>query len=152
MTSRHTAYLEAMGIPVWVRKEFAAQAGRDELAGLRLGPGSGQFLLLCANAGETAGHLASDIARVFSAEPVWAWPAIDEPGQTAETAVDEHLFTTLVIFGAEAAGQVFGEDVPGVIGPARVLEAPAMKELANDPAARSRLWDTMCSKRLVPAR
>ena len=150
MTTRHTAYLEAMGIPVWVRKEIAAKPGREAAAGLRLGPGSGQFLLLCANAGETSGHLASDITRVFTAEPVWAWPAIDEPGQSVEAAIDERFFTTLVVFGPEAARQVFGKDTPGMIGPARVLVVPAMDELANDPAARCSLWNILCSKRLVP--
>jgi hypothetical protein len=143
------AYLEAMGIPVWVRKEVAAVAIRGVGCGLRLGPGSGQFLLLCSNAAETAGHLAADISRAFSAAPVWAWPSADESGQSAGAAVDEHLFTTLVVFGMGVARQVFGGETPDMVGPARVLVVPGMDEVAADPDARMSLWNTMCSRRLV---
>ena len=150
MTAQRAAYLEALGIPVWVRKGQAAATSRPAAAGLRLGPGTGRFLLLCAGADETAGRLAADIARVLGEEPVWAWPAVEETGAAVESAVDEHLFTNLLVFGAETACQVFGASAPRTVNSARVLVVPGMAELAAEPGARAGLWRTLCDNRLVP--
>lgn len=155
MTTDQLAYLEALGVPVWARKELvdgqdraAADHGQFP-AGVRLGPGSGQFLLLCSGATETAGRLASDIARAMGGQPVWAWPVDGEPGQPVAEAVGEHLFTTLLVFGSGVGRRVFGAAAPGSVGSARVLVAPGMDELAGDPAARRSLWHMLCSKNLV---
>jgi DNA polymerase III psi subunit len=149
MTARHAAYLEALGIQAWVRKGLVARSGADVPAGLRLGPGAGRLLLLCADAEQTAGRLAADVARALPDEPVWAWPAPEGPGASVAEAVDEHMFTTLLVLGPDTARRVFGKNVPGWVGSARVLVAPGMAALATDPQARRSLWRTICAKRLV---
>ena len=150
------AYLKALGIPVWVRRGDSGQADQmsDQWAvsTLKLGPGSSSILLVCSNTNEPAGQLASDIARAFSGEPVWAWPAGGEDVHSVESAVNEQLFTTVVVFGQALAWQVFGKQVPEMIGPARILVVPGMNDLTTCPAERRRLWQTMCSRRLVASR
>lgn len=152
MNGRHAAYLEAMDIPVWVRKELAGAVRRNAASALHLGPGSGPLMLLCREAADTAGRLAADITRVLAHPPVWAWPAPDGAGPSVEAAVNEHLFTCLVVFGAETARAAFGRSAPDTVGPARVLVAPGLEELAGDPAERMRFWNALCSARLVKDR
>ena len=170
MAERQAAYLEAMGIPVFVPKDAVAEteveavvetevevaveteAGPAEVTGLRLGPGSGRFLLLCAGVEETAGKLAADIARVFPEQPVWAWPAAEGSGRGVDEVVDEHLFTDMIVFGEAPAQVAFGGAAPGMTGSARVLLAPGMVELAADAAARKTLWLALCARGLVPGR
>ncbi len=99
------AYLEAMGIEVWVARDSAQHEPLAEPAvvaatrpepespapvpmehpaetewpaatgALLIGPGTGNTLLVCSNAEEAATPLAADICRCLAVEPVWAWPA-----------------------------------------------------------------------------
>ncbi len=107
------AYLQAMGIEVWVardsvqdeayaepeavaavRPEPAAEAAVQQPAvtewpaatgALLIGPGTGNTLLVCSNAEEAATPLAADICRCLAVEPVWAWPA------TASTPAEQAM-------------------------------------------------------------
>jgi hypothetical protein len=147
--ARQAAYLEAMGIPLWVRKGAVPESG-EPLSGLRLGPGSGRFLLLCSGDGESAGELAADIARALPEQPVWAWPATEQPGRSVQEVIDEHLFTDMLVFGADPARKVFGDAIPEVLGPMRVLMVPGMDELSSEASARRALWRSLCENALVP--
>ncbi|NIP19329.1 MAG: hypothetical protein GWM87_15100 [Xanthomonadales bacterium] len=149
--SRRAAYLDALGIQTWVRKELVEDS--DVAAGcLRLGPGTGRLLLLCASAEETAGKLAADIARALPEQPVWAWPGEGQEDRPAREVVDEHLFTDLLAFGKEPARLVLGKKLPETLGSARVILAPAMDELQREAAARRALWRVLCERRLVGVR
>ncbi len=96
------AYLEAMEIPVWVRKEYVNRECVDQAPEfvsptLRLGPGAGDVLLVCGRVDEPATRIAADIARSLKAEPVWAWLDADAAGSDVETVVNEQLFTTIIV-------------------------------------------------------
>ncbi len=138
------AYLEAMEIPVWVRKELAGQVPDFVSPALRLGPGSGHVLLICAAVDEPASRIAADIARSLKSEPVWAWPVPDEGTGNIIATVQEHLFTTVILFGEPLAKQVFNGAAPEALGSARLLVAPCLEEVAVSPAARQTLWKLIC--------
>lgn len=143
------AYLRAMEIPLWVRRgrdcEEMQHASSGTAATLRLGPGSGGVLLICANAKETAGLLAADISRASNGEPVWAWPHEGDGACDAREAIEDSSFTTVVVFGPVLARRLFGEPAPGTIGQARLISVPGFDELARSAAARRGLWKTMVS-------
>ena len=106
------AYLEAMEIPVWVPKEQIIRENVDRAPefvspGLQLGPGTGEVLLVCGSVDEPAQHIAADIARSLKVEPVWAWPDADAAGFDIGTAISEHLFTILMVFGKALQQQLF---------------------------------------------
>jgi DNA polymerase III psi subunit len=82
-------------------------------------------------------------------QPVWAWPAGHDGGCSAAQLVDEHLFTDVLVFGAECARAVFGSPLPELVGQARILVVPAMDELSNQPAARRSLWQCLCVSKLT---
>jgi len=132
------AYLEALGIPVWIGKACADEAAGLVVAGVDLGPGDGQVLLVCGGQDEPATRLAADIARALGAEPVWAWAGA--PGTGLAEAVSEKLFTTVLILGRALADGLLGRDTPRTVGSARILVAPGLDELAREPRARKALW------------
>ena len=135
--SQRREYLEAMGLPVWVSK-FAPPAA----VYIHIGPGSGSTLLLCREAGERSGRIASDISRYLGGDPAWAWPAgdSDPSATTLDGAIDQHLFTRLVILGSNLAGSLFENTQPEVMGSARVLVSADLDELAVSGEARHALW------------
>jgi hypothetical protein len=135
--SRSVAYLEAMGIEAWTLRP--APQLRDRLV---VGPGQGSTLLLCDGAQETASCLASDIARSLSSEPVWAWPDSEQASAeaTLEQVVERGLFTTVLIFGSELAGEIFPARPPNRMGSARIRVVSSMERLMASGAARSDLW------------
>ena len=151
------AYLEAMGIPVWVPKEHVNRENVDQTPEfvspvLKLGPGAGDVLLVCGKVDEPAQHIAADIARSLKAEPVWAWPDADAAGSDIETAVNEHLFTTLIVFGKSLLNQLFDGSAPESLGSARILAVPGMATLCTSSTARQALWKLICSNRLAGPR
>lgn len=147
--ARRRAYLEALEIPVWLKRGGAAAAGP---ACLQLGPGSSGLLLICAHQEQPASALANDIVRVLPETPVWAWPEMSGVGQPVATVVDEFLFTTVLVFGLELAAQVLGRPLPERVAQARLVPVPALDELAADAAARKQLWHTLCRQGLVTRR
>lgn len=109
-----------------------------------IGPGSGQTLLLCKQQEEASSRLASDIARCLDEAPVWGWQVQagigadhDGTGLTLESAIQDRLFTRVLLFGA-AAGST--ENQAAVIGSARIIHAPALPELGNTPEFKRNLW------------
>jgi hypothetical protein len=113
--------------------------------GLLLGPGQGSCLFLCGSEDETASPLAADLARTLSGAPVWAKTAIAGDGVALEAAVDERLFTSVVIFGQAQALLALGGAAPERCGAARVIVVPELKRLASDPAARRSCWQALKS-------
>ena len=149
--SGRLAYLKAMEIPVWVLRD-REQADPAEILGVKLGPGSGQVLLLCNHVSETAGKLASDIARCLRAEPVWGWPAMDETAPALEEAVSEQLFTDILVFGSEVESAMFGGPAPELLGSAAVRRLPTISEIEGSHAARRSLWNALCNHGLAGVR
>jgi len=147
--ARQRAYLDAMEIPVWVRKELADQVPDFVSPPLKLGPGSGPVLLVCSRVDEPATRLAADIARSLSTEPVWAWPGLEGDGAQTEAIVNDHLFTTVIVFGASLETQLFNGGVPETLGSARLLVAPGLDELATSPHSRNRLWKLLSGAQLT---
>ena len=78
--NRQQSYLDAMDIPVWSLREplLPEVENVEKPLRLKLGPGSGGILLVCAADSDSAGRLANDINRVLGGAPVWAWPYLDD--------------------------------------------------------------------------
>ena len=142
------AYLEAMDIPVWIRKEFADQVPDFASPGLKLGPGSSQILLVCSGIDEPAKRISADIARSLNAEPVWAWPEPASEVSDLKTLVGEQLFTTVLVFGELLATKIFGTRKPGTLGSARLLLAASLAELEGSPTLRRELWKVIDTNHL----
>jgi len=151
--SRQQAYLDAMGIPVWTLREpaVADPVPVESNLKLKLGPGSGGILLVCATDTDSASKLANDISRALGKVPVWSWPDDGEDAVKPAVAVDENLFTTVAIFGAELAGQFFGSDIPVNLNSASLVLLPSMHELETRPDARRSLWADLCRSGMVSA-
>jgi len=131
------AYLEAMGFDIWVARPPEPRWDR-----LALGPGQGSTLLVCPSPQHTSSRLAGDIARILGGDPVWAWP--DPEGSpempSLEQAVEDRLFTQVVVFGEKAAARVFGKRVPDHVVSSAVLVAADLDELATRGTAKQALW------------
>ena len=138
--AQRRAYLEAMGIGVWINKPAVPDADRWVV-----GPGSGNMLLLCRTARESATRLAADIGRSLGGDPVWAWP--DPEGRqeypVLKDTIEQNLFTQVLLFGQMLASQVFKGGVPEVIGSARLQVTADLGELAVDGMARRKLWQSL---------
>lgn len=150
-TPRQRAYLEAMGIPVWVARnapgEDLVESGAP--AAVQLGPGSGHLLMLCGSVSEPSGALATDVARVLGSAPVWGWPGEAGTGTSLAEAVSEGLFTHVLVFGEATEASVFGGPAPEAVGPAAVLRFASLQELESSPGARRELWRALTSRQLV---
>lgn len=146
----HKAYLDAMGIPVWVLRNTTST--RATVQAVHIGPGSGQVLLLCAARDESSGKLASDISRCLRAEPVWGWPVEDDSASPMAEAVAERLFTHILVFGSNAEAAAFGGPAPEVVGSAAVIRTPALPDLRQSMAERRKLWALLCQHRLAGSR
>jgi len=151
INSRQQAYLEAMDIGVWrLRKTPSTCApDLDTGIGLKLGPGSGGILLICAADTHSASRLANDIARALGSVPVWAWPDSDTNAIKLKEAVEENLFTTVAIFGDDLARQCNGSELPVSVGPAKLVVLPAMEDIQRQAAARRALWTVFCHNGMV---
>lgn len=151
ISNRQLAYLDAMDISVWSLREPASPATSTPLTavGLKLGPGGGGVLLICAADTDSATRLANDISRALGSVPVWAWPFTDTRAVKLTSVVEENLFTTVAIFGNELADQFFGGDIPASLNSAKLVLLPAMQDLQNRPEARRTLWAILCRSGMV---
>lgn len=138
--ARRQAYLEAMGVDVWV-----AKPPRPERDRLLLGGGEGSTLLVCSSAPDSTSLLAGDIARALGNDPVWSWPDVqgDPAGVRARDAVEQRLFTQLIVFGTALSERLLGDDVPGVLGSAAVHVCPGLDEVAVRGTAKKHLWQLL---------
>ena len=124
---------------------------------LEIGPGSGFTLLLCSRPEDAAMPLASDIARCLDEAPVWGWLSQSPGGQggaetgfTLERAINERLFTRVLLFCSDSMASQAGK--AEVLGSARILYAPSLAELARHAEHKRRLWTQLvtngwCSRR-----
>ena len=146
LSSRQQDYLDAMDIKVWsLREPVAPEAGVVvNPAQLKLSPGSGGTLLICAADTDSASRLANDINRVMDGTPVWAWPFADTGAVSLPQAVEENLFTTVAIFGKELAAQFFDDELPGHLNSASLVLLPSMQDIQDQAGARRLLWTTFC--------
>jgi len=131
------AYLEAMGLDVWVARPPRPQRDR-----LLVCPGQGSTLLICQSAEESVTKLAGDIARALGQQLVWAWP--DEAGMpdspTVEQAVVQQLFTRIIVFGPALANQLFKGDIPQVLVSSMVSVTSGLDELAVNGTVKQAFW------------
>lgn len=118
---------------------------------LRLGPGEGPGLFLCAGPGEASGPLAGDLGRTLGGQPAWAWPDAGSAARPVETVSEERMFTAIVVFGAGLARAVFGGQPPVTCGAARVLIAPSMAELKSSAKARQACWKVLRESGVISA-
>lgn len=139
-------YLSAMGIEIWIPRAGAAADVSTSCppaiaASLVIGPGRGDTLLLCGDPAEAATPLAADIARSLAGEPVWAWPAPDEsvPAMPLQQAIEERLFTRVLVFGSGLLAPAMGPPAK-VLGSARLIRVDSIPRLLKSGAARRALW------------
>lgn len=153
MDDSRLAYLAALEIPVWVSRHSSPLINEKPTAErIHVGPGTGGTLMICAGREQSSSNLASDIARVFPEAPVWAWPEFESAGVTAAEAIQESLFTCLVVFGHALAERLFVAEVPEQLGPARVVVADDLDVLLHVPGARLKLWQQLCAGGVVTER
>ena len=159
ISSRQQAYLDAMGIGVWRLRETSLPevpaTVNDPInhpinhPGLKLGPGGGGILLICAVDSDSASRLANDISRAMGGNPVWAWPHADANAVMLPNAIEDNLFTTVAIFGNELATALFDGDLPASLNSANIVLLPAMQDLQHSAEARKVLWGTVCRSGMV---
>lgn len=140
---RQRAYLEAMGFDVWVAKPPPPDWSR-----LVIGPGEGSTLLVCDDPQVCSTVLAGDITRALGNDPAWAWPEPNHDpatGTRLEEAIENRLFTRLIVFGDDLAGKLFGKDVPAVMVSSSISVAPGLDELAVRGTAKQSLWQIISS-------
>ena len=145
------AYLEAMDISVWCLRETASSVtpGLNTAPGLRLGPGGGGILLVCAVDSDSESRLAGDVSRSLGSVPVWAWPTADDDAVQLTDAIDKNLFTTIAIFGKELATQLFNQELPVSLNAAKLVQLPSMQDIQSRADARSALWVEMCRSGMI---
>ena len=150
--SSQRAYLEALDIPVWIRKELAEKETASVAVGLKIGPGSSQTLLICMGAQDAARRIAADIARCLKSEPVWAWVEPEQTEPAIGDVVSEHLFTTVLVFGKELAAALFGSKIPETLGSARIITTESLEILEDSPTAKRFLWNQITANHLAARR
>jgi DNA polymerase III psi subunit len=134
--ARRRAYLEALGHDVWLARPEPSDGVR-----LLIQPGGGDALLVADRAPAPGDLLAEDIARALNGKAVWSWPdPAGMEGVSLEDAIEQHLFTRVVLFGTDLASRLFDADVPLVIGSARIVPASGLAELAAGAEARRTFW------------
>jgi len=150
---RRQGYLDAMGIQVWSLRDQAITEvvnQQPSFPGLKLGPGTGGILLVCAADLDAASKLANDINRALGCVPVWAWPDTGSvAGVNLADAVEQHLFITVAIFGKALAAQIFGNTIPHDLHSSKVVVLPDMQDLESQAGARCSLWKVFCESGMV---
>ena len=153
ISHKQLAYLDAMDIGVWSLRETSSAAipatDSDSAPGLKLGPGGGGILLICAADTDSASRLANDIGRALASVPVWAWPHCDASAVKLTDAVEENLFTTVAVFGKKLAEQFFDGELPASLNSAKLVLLPAMQDIAERAETRQALWATFCRSGMV---
>jgi len=140
--SQRRAYLEALDIVVWLRKPAIDDTAPANTQRLTMEPGSGSTLLLCRDGGEKMSPVAADIYRYLGDDAVWGWPDPDQhPSNPSVTeAVDQRLFTRVVVFGAKLAERLFENAVPSILRSAQVIVSDDLDELSLAGPSRKSLW------------
>jgi hypothetical protein len=140
--SQRRAYLEALDITVWLQKAAVNDSMQAASGRLTLESGTGSTLLLCRDAGEKDAPVAVDICRYLGEDAVWGWPDPEQAPSNPSVgeAVDQRLFTRVVIFGAKLAERLFGDPVPSILRSAQVVVSADLDELALGGACRKSLW------------
>jgi hypothetical protein len=135
--SRRRAYLDAIGLDVW-----SLRPPEPEFNRLLFQPGTGGTLLICDTPDATATRIAGDIARALGGEVVWAWPDPEGNPQslTLEQAVDQYLFTRVVLFGTGLGRRMFLSGAPQVAGSAGVTVTDKLDELAVRGNTKQEFW------------
>lgn len=151
ISGRQQAYLDAMDIDVWLLRgssqpETVVAANELEL---KMGPGSGGVLLICALDSDSASRLANDISRAMGSNPVWAWPHAGAGSIMLAKAIEDSLFTTVAIFGDSLASALFDGSLPASLKSANIVLLPAMQDLQDSGDARKLLWITLCRSGMV---
>ena len=160
ISNRQQAYLDAMDIGVWTLRETPPPAipvsvatpaipAKENVMGLKLGPGGGGILLICSADTDSASRLANDISRALGSVPVWAWPHADASAVRLSHAVEENLFTTVAIFGSELAARFFDGELPPGLSSAKLVLLPSMQEIQSQAEARRALWTSFCHSGMV---
>lgn len=151
INSRQQAYLEAMDVGVWCLRDAVEIPGPSKYvpATLKLGPGSGGVLLICAADTDSASRLSSDISRCLSKVPVWAWPDTNPAAMKLADAVEENLFTTVAIFGRDLTTQLFDLDMPSHLNSAKLVQLPSMEDIQSRAETRQALWKILCRSGMV---
>lgn len=151
ISNRQQAYLDALEIGVWCLRESPSvnTPDHDLATGLKLGPGGGGVLLICAADTHSASRLANDISRALGSVPVWAWPDADAGAINLTDAVEANLFTTVAIFGEDLARQFYSGEFPVSLSSAKLVVLPAMEDIKDRAEARRVLWSTFCRTGMV---
>ena len=142
---------EALIQPTTAAETPAQPSSQALCQGLKLGPGSGGVLLVCAKDSDSASKLGNDITRVLPNNPVWGWPDKVDTGVSPQEAVNENLFTCVAVFGDALAQLLFDKQVPSALGSATVVVLPAMSELEHNAEARRKLWSVLCRSGMIVA-
>lgn len=145
--ARRRAYLEALGLDVWIARSPAAEG-----AWLGAGPGRGSTLLICASPADSQTEIAADIARAMADDPAWAWlqPSPDADIQRLEDLIGNRLITRVLLFGPVPARALFGDEVPPLVGSATLSVAPPLEELAASGIVRRDFWHQLRKLRGAP--
>jgi DNA polymerase III psi subunit len=144
------AYLKALDIAVWLpRTQQPSNEAHCLPCCVRLGPGTGETLVVCDRPDQSSGSLASDIVRSLGGVPVWAWLDDSASGLSLAEAVQDRLFTGLIVFGHGLAERLLGDAIPERLGPARVLVTDDIDTLGRSAGARRELWRQLCLGGLV---
>lgn len=145
--ARKQAYLEAMGIDVWVPRPERPLPGR-----LLVTPGEGSTLLVVASGDDPGRAIGRDIDRALGGEAAWAWP--DPEGRaespSLEEAVRDGLFTQVIVFGTRVADELFEGEAPQVVASSAVAVAAALDDLATRGSAKKQLWRWITSGSATP--
>jgi DNA polymerase III psi subunit len=138
--TRRRAYLEALGLDVWVQRPDA-QSG--SLLGTNQGRGS--TLMVFPRASDMESELVRDLLRAAGGEPACAWlePDPGAAGETLEELVAGRLITRILLFGGQPAKRLFAGAVPEVCGSSRLSVMPDLGTLARNGPAKKALWGAL---------
>jgi DNA polymerase III psi subunit len=143
--AQRRAYLEAMGIEVWISRERSA-VDSGPPGRLGVGKGRGSTLLICERLADSESVLGQDVARAVAAvcgqPPLWAWldPEPPEPATHLEELISSRLVTRVFVLGASVRERIGYAGSRDIIGSARITTVPAADELEHRAEARRALW------------
>ncbi len=165
---RKAAYLEAMGIPVWVARQTLPEiealqpaptaspaakpvagptaekpesADADRPNAFRLcGQDDSGWLWLLGSPDEMQDDLFQDIVCAVLGSPSCLAGVISAAGEPVSRLVTERLLTRIVSFNADAGRQAAVAIKALDSHPVRLLRAPALDELRASPELKRRLW------------
>ena len=142
--ARRRAYLEALGLDVWLTRPTVEERGC-----LAVNDGRGSTLLVCPSSADCLTDIAADVARALGGDPVWAWldPPPAEGGERLEHIITHRLITRVLLLGLSAERSLFQGDAPGIVGSATVSVAPSLDDLASSASARKSFWDLLWKPR-----